>query len=109
MMQTVIFFKQINFIFSHSGGRIAHLSTLISDSLTFCLFVTVSPPPPPIPLLLTTHHCSSSSLQAQLQQQEELLYKECKDRERIIAGYRIKVKEHKTQAEKVDRRVRDMW
>ncbi|XP_068445259.1 coiled-coil domain-containing protein 151 [Clinocottus analis] len=39
-----------------------------------------------------------------LQQQEELHYKERKERERIIAGYRKKVDERKAQAEKVDRR-----
>lgn len=48
----------------------------------------------------------SSSCQVELQQQEELLYKERKERERIIASYRKKVDERKAQAEKVDRRVR---
>lgn len=47
-----------------------------------------------------------SSVQAELQQQEDLLYRERKERERIIAGYRRKVEEHKARAEKVDRRVR---
>lgn len=47
-----------------------------------------------------------SSVQAELQQQEDLLYKERKERERIIASYRRKVEEHKARAEKVDRRVR---
>lgn len=60
---------------------------------------------PPCFPSLTLHH----SLQADLQQQEELLYKERKDRERIIASYRKKVEERKAQAEKVDRRVRSTW
>lgn len=47
-----------------------------------------------------------SSVQAELQQQEDLLYRERKERERIIASYRRKVEEHKARAEKVDRRVR---
>lgn len=49
---------------------------------------------------------SSAPPQLDLQQQEELLYKERKERERILAGYRKTVEEHKAQAEKVDRRVR---
>lgn len=52
---------------------------------------------------------SSSSCQAELQQQEDLLYKERKERERIIASYRKKVEERKAQVEKVDRRVRYTW
>ena len=51
----------------------------------------------------------SSACQADLQQQEELLYKERKERERIIASYKKKVEERKAQAEKVDRRVRYTW
>ncbi|XP_067440147.1 coiled-coil domain-containing protein 151 [Thunnus thynnus] len=47
---------------------------------------------------------SKEAAKAELQQQEELLYKERKDRERIIASYRKKVEERKAQAEKVDRR-----
>ncbi|KAM7393749.1 hypothetical protein PAMP_020598 [Pampus punctatissimus] len=47
---------------------------------------------------------SKEAAKADLQQQEELLYKERKDRERIIASYRKKVEERKAQAEKVDRR-----
>ena len=49
---------------------------------------------------------SLSVHQAELQLQEELLYRERKERERIIASYRKKVEERKAQAEKVDRRVR---
>lgn len=48
--------------------------------------------------------CFSS--QTELQQQEELLYKERKERESVIASYRKKVEERKAQAEKVDRRVK---
>lgn len=48
-------------------------------------------------------------LQAELQHQEDLLYKERKERERIIASYRKKVEERKAQAEKVGRRVRSTW
>ncbi|GAA6220297.1 coiled-coil domain-containing protein 151 [Lates japonicus] len=47
---------------------------------------------------------SKEAAKAELQQQEELLYKERKERERIITGYRKKVEERKAQAEKVDRR-----
>ncbi|XP_070684380.1 coiled-coil domain-containing protein 151 [Pempheris klunzingeri] len=47
---------------------------------------------------------SKEAAKAELQQQEELLYKERKERERIIASYRKKVEERKAQAEKVDRR-----
>lgn len=42
-----------------------------------------------------------------MQKREELLYKDSKERARIIASYRKKVKECKAQAEKVDIRVRD--
>ncbi|KAM9363879.1 coiled-coil domain-containing protein 151 [Symphorus nematophorus] len=44
---------------------------------------------------------SKEAAKAELQQQEELLYKERKDREHIIASYREKVE---AQAKKVDRR-----
>ncbi|KAM8879152.1 coiled-coil domain-containing protein 151 isoform 2-T2 [Spinachia spinachia] len=47
---------------------------------------------------------SKEAAKADLQQQEELLYKERKERERIIAGYRKMVEEHKAQAEKVNRK-----
>ncbi|XP_071359989.1 coiled-coil domain-containing protein 151 isoform X2 [Trachinotus anak] len=47
---------------------------------------------------------SKEAAKAELQQQEEQLYKERKERERIIASYRKKVEERKTQAEKGDRR-----
>ncbi|XP_062296057.1 coiled-coil domain-containing protein 151 [Scomber scombrus] len=47
---------------------------------------------------------SKETAKVELQQQEELLYKERKDRERIISSYRKKVEERKAQAEKVDRR-----
>ncbi|XP_031140286.1 coiled-coil domain-containing protein 151 isoform X1 [Sander lucioperca] len=47
---------------------------------------------------------SKDAAKVELQQQEELLYKERKERERIIASYRKKVDERKAQAEKVDRR-----
>ncbi|XP_040891792.1 coiled-coil domain-containing protein 151 [Toxotes jaculatrix] len=47
---------------------------------------------------------SKEAAKAELQQQEELLYKERKERERIIASYRKKVEERKAQAEKADRR-----
>ncbi|XP_019939841.2 coiled-coil domain-containing protein 151 isoform X1 [Paralichthys olivaceus] len=47
---------------------------------------------------------SKEAAKAELQQLEELLYKERKERECIIAGYRKKVEERKAQAEKVDRR-----
>lgn len=62
-------------------------------------------------LYLTTHHhqpTSSSASQAELQQQEELLHKECKERDQVIASYRKKVDERKAQAAKVERRVRDI-
>ncbi|XP_022611339.1 coiled-coil domain-containing protein 151 [Seriola dumerili] len=48
---------------------------------------------------------SKEVAKAELQQQEEQLYKERKERERIIASYRKKVEERKAQAEKVDRRI----
>ncbi|XP_038570195.1 coiled-coil domain-containing protein 151 [Micropterus salmoides] len=47
---------------------------------------------------------SKEAAKAELQQQEELLYKERKERERIIASYRKKVEERRAHAEKVDRR-----
>ncbi|KAM6941437.1 coiled-coil domain-containing protein 151 [Lycodopsis pacificus] len=47
---------------------------------------------------------SKDAAKVELQQQEELLYKERKERERIIASCRKKVEERKAQAEKVDRR-----
>ncbi|KAM3622930.1 uncharacterized protein V6R79_004989 [Siganus canaliculatus] len=47
---------------------------------------------------------SKEAAKAELQQQEELLYKERKERECIIAGYRRKVEERKIQAEKAERR-----
>nr|XP_046260429.1 coiled-coil domain-containing protein 151 [Scatophagus argus]XP_046260439.1 coiled-coil domain-containing protein 151 [Scatophagus argus] len=47
---------------------------------------------------------SKEAAKVELQQQEELLYKERKERERIIASYRRKVEERKAQAERVDRR-----
>ncbi|XP_029293570.1 LOW QUALITY PROTEIN: coiled-coil domain-containing protein 151 [Cottoperca gobio] len=47
---------------------------------------------------------SKEAAKADLQMQEELLYKERKEREHIIASYRKKVEERKAQAEKVDRR-----
>ncbi|XP_047434737.1 coiled-coil domain-containing protein 151 isoform X2 [Mugil cephalus] len=47
---------------------------------------------------------SKEATKAELQQLEEQLYKERKERERIIASYRKKVEERKAQAEKVDRR-----
>uniref|UniRef100_A0A672ZNV5 Coiled-coil domain containing 151 n=1 Tax=Sphaeramia orbicularis TaxID=375764 RepID=A0A672ZNV5_9TELE len=46
----------------------------------------------------------SSFFQAELQQQEELLYKECKEREHIIASYIKKTEELKAPAEKGERR-----
>ncbi|KAM9770133.1 coiled-coil domain-containing protein 151 [Menidia menidia] len=48
---------------------------------------------------------SREAAKAELQLQEELLFKERKERERIIATYRKKVVECKAHAEKVDRRV----
>ncbi|XP_072239872.1 coiled-coil domain-containing protein 151 [Leuresthes tenuis] len=50
-------------------------------------------------------HLSKDAAKAELQLQEELLYRERKERERVIASYRKKVEERKAQAEKVDRRV----
>ncbi|TKS69165.1 Coiled-coil domain-containing protein 151 [Collichthys lucidus] len=47
---------------------------------------------------------SKEAAKAELQQQEELLHKERKERERIIASYRRKVEERKVQAEKLDKR-----
>ncbi|XP_034748524.1 coiled-coil domain-containing protein 151 isoform X1 [Etheostoma cragini] len=47
---------------------------------------------------------SKEAAKVELQQQEELLYKERKEREHIIASYRRKVDERKAQAEKVERR-----
>ncbi|XP_032383325.1 coiled-coil domain-containing protein 151 isoform X1 [Etheostoma spectabile] len=47
---------------------------------------------------------SKEAAKVELQQQEELLYKERKEREHIIASYRRKVDERKAHAEKVDRR-----
>ncbi|XP_074552835.1 coiled-coil domain-containing protein 151 [Halichoeres trimaculatus] len=47
---------------------------------------------------------SKERAKAELQQQEELLYKERKERESIVACYRKKVEEHRAQAEKADRR-----
>ncbi|KAM4603281.1 coiled-coil domain-containing protein 151 [Polymixia lowei] len=47
---------------------------------------------------------SKDAAKAELQEQEELLYKERKERERIIACYRKQVEERKAQTEKVDRR-----
>ncbi|XP_060923402.1 coiled-coil domain-containing protein 151 [Limanda limanda] len=47
---------------------------------------------------------SKEAAKAELQQLEELLCKERKERESIIASYRKKVEEHRAQAEKVDRR-----
>ncbi|XP_042340178.1 coiled-coil domain-containing protein 151 [Plectropomus leopardus] len=47
---------------------------------------------------------SKEAAKADLQQQEELLYKERKERERIIASYRKMVEDRKAQAEKIERR-----
>ncbi|XP_069022060.1 coiled-coil domain-containing protein 151 isoform X1 [Embiotoca jacksoni] len=47
---------------------------------------------------------SKEALKAELQQQEELLYKERKEREHIIASYRKKVEERKAQGDKIDKR-----
>ncbi|XP_041790100.1 coiled-coil domain-containing protein 151 [Chelmon rostratus] len=47
---------------------------------------------------------SKEAAKAELQQLEELLYKERKERERIIASYRKQAEERKAQADKVDRR-----
>ncbi|XP_034389843.1 coiled-coil domain-containing protein 151 isoform X2 [Cyclopterus lumpus] len=52
----------------------------------------------------TNAQLSKEDAKVDLQQQEELLYKESKERERIIASYRKKVEERKAQAEKIDRR-----
>ncbi|KAM7009303.1 coiled-coil domain-containing protein 151 isoform 2-T2 [Tautogolabrus adspersus] len=52
----------------------------------------------------TDAQLSKEAAKMELQQQEELLHKERKERERIIASYRKKVEEHKAQAEKLDRR-----
>ncbi|XP_075893866.1 outer dynein arm-docking complex subunit 3-like isoform X3 [Nelusetta ayraudi] len=49
---------------------------------------------------------SKEEAKAELQEQEDLLYRERKERERVIASYRRKVEEYKARAEKVDRRVR---
>lgn len=43
--------------------------------------------------------------QTELQQQESLLYKERKERERILISYRKQVEEHKARAERANRRV----
>lgn len=58
--------------------------------------------------ILSFNPCLSfpSSSQAELQQLEESLYKERKERERVIASYRKKVEERKAQAEKMDKKVR---
>lgn len=45
---------------------------------------------------------SKEATKDELQKREELLYKDCKERARIIASYRKKVKECKAQAEKVN-------
>ena len=50
--------------------------------------------------------CSPPVHQAELQQLEDLLHKERKERERIVASYRKQVEERKAQIEKADRRVR---
>ncbi|XP_030000788.1 coiled-coil domain-containing protein 151 [Sphaeramia orbicularis] len=47
---------------------------------------------------------SIKATKAELQQQEELLYKECKEREHIIASYIKKTEELKAPAEKGERR-----
>ncbi|XP_037621569.1 coiled-coil domain-containing protein 151 isoform X1 [Sebastes umbrosus] len=47
---------------------------------------------------------SKEAAKVDLQRQEELLYKERKERERIIGSYRKNVDERKAQAEKFDRR-----
>lgn len=47
-------------------------------------------------------HCP---YQAELQQQESVLYKERKERERILLSYRKQVEEHKARAERANRRV----
>ncbi|XP_005465582.1 coiled-coil domain-containing protein 151 isoform X2 [Oreochromis niloticus] len=53
----------------------------------------------------TDSQLSKEAAKAELQQQEELLHKECKEREQVIASYRKKVDERKAQAAKVERRV----
>uniref|UniRef100_A0A3P9CEQ3 Coiled-coil domain-containing protein 151-like n=1 Tax=Maylandia zebra TaxID=106582 RepID=A0A3P9CEQ3_9CICH len=53
----------------------------------------------------TDSQLSKEAAKAELQQQEELLHKECKERDQVIASYRKKVDEHKAQAAKVERRV----
>ncbi|XP_034543780.1 coiled-coil domain-containing protein 151 isoform X2 [Notolabrus celidotus] len=52
----------------------------------------------------TVAQLSKEAAKAELQQQEELLYRERKERERVVASYRKKVEERKAQAEKADRR-----
>ncbi|CAL8238761.1 unnamed protein product [Lota lota] len=47
---------------------------------------------------------SKEASKAELQQLEDLLYKERKERERIVACYRKQVEERKAQTEKADRR-----
>ncbi|CAJ1053804.1 coiled-coil domain-containing protein 151 [Xyrichtys novacula] len=54
--------------------------------------------------IYTTAQLSKEAAKAELQKQEEQLYKERKERERVIAHYRKKVEERKAQAEKADRR-----
>ncbi|XP_029015573.1 outer dynein arm-docking complex subunit 3-like [Betta splendens] len=51
---------------------------------------------------------SKEAAKIELQQQEELLYRERKERESIIASYRKKVEERKAQAEKAERRTQRM-
>uniref|UniRef100_A0A3Q2W8M5 Coiled-coil domain-containing protein 151-like n=1 Tax=Haplochromis burtoni TaxID=8153 RepID=A0A3Q2W8M5_HAPBU len=53
----------------------------------------------------TDSQLSKEAAKAELQQQEELLHKECKERDQVIASYRKKVDEHKAQTAKVERRV----
>ncbi|XP_005755687.1 coiled-coil domain-containing protein 151-like, partial [Pundamilia nyererei] len=53
----------------------------------------------------TDSQLSKEAAKAELQQQEELLHKECKERDQVIASYRKKVDERKAQAAKVERRV----
>ncbi|XP_063333264.1 outer dynein arm-docking complex subunit 3-like [Pelmatolapia mariae] len=53
----------------------------------------------------TDSQLSKEAAKAELQQQEELLHKECKEREQVIASYRKKVDERKDQAAKIERRV----
>lgn len=68
-----------------------HQRSSLFPVLPPCLYITCSPSP---------------SCQAELQQLEDQLYKERKERERIVGSYRKQVEEHSAQAEKVDRRVR---